>query len=241
MISDITIKKLANKYQSTDLNIQREYLQHLFLSYFYLNKDSKNIFFKGGTALRIVYNSPRFSEDLDFSANIDNVGKIEDIILDTIVELEREGFDVEIKDSVKTSGGYLAILIFKIYKKIIAIRIEMSLRNKKKIGEMTTIVSDFLPVYTISVLLKEILISEKIEALITRQKPRDFYDLYFILRAGMMRVEDRHKLESIYEIIQKTDIQFDKELRFFLPKNQHLIIKDFKDNLLREVQKYVPI
>lgn len=34
---------------------------------FYQEKEAEAILFKGGTALRLIYQSPRFSEDLDFS------------------------------------------------------------------------------------------------------------------------------------------------------------------------------
>lgn len=68
MISSDFVKRLATQTQTTELNILREYLQHLFLSYFYKRKDSEKVLFKGGTALKFIYGSPRFSEDLDFSA-----------------------------------------------------------------------------------------------------------------------------------------------------------------------------
>ena len=67
MINSATIRKLAIAQQTTELNIAREFAQHLFLSGFYQNVGSEHVLFKGGTALRLVYGSPRFSEDLDFS------------------------------------------------------------------------------------------------------------------------------------------------------------------------------
>ncbi|MBI3335601.1 MAG: nucleotidyl transferase AbiEii/AbiGii toxin family protein [Candidatus Portnoybacteria bacterium] len=70
MISQDTITKFADRYQTTELTIRREYLQHLFLSYFYKQGNTDNIYFKGGTALRFIYKSPRFSEDLDFSSSL---------------------------------------------------------------------------------------------------------------------------------------------------------------------------
>ena len=48
-------------------NIVREYFQHIFLGELYKLPDAEKLLFKGGTALRIIYGSPRFSEDLDFS------------------------------------------------------------------------------------------------------------------------------------------------------------------------------
>ena len=63
MISIAKIKELATKYQTTELNVIREYFQHLFLSYFYQQSTAGSIYFKGGTAMRTIYRSPRFSDD----------------------------------------------------------------------------------------------------------------------------------------------------------------------------------
>ncbi len=68
MISIETLEKLSKQYQIALFpNIVREYFQHLFLAELYKFPDAGKLLFKGGTALRIVYGSPRFSEDLDFS------------------------------------------------------------------------------------------------------------------------------------------------------------------------------
>ena len=68
MISIETLEKLGRQYQMGIFpNIVREYFQHVFLSELYKLPEAKRLLFKGGTALRIVYGSPRFSEDLDFS------------------------------------------------------------------------------------------------------------------------------------------------------------------------------
>src|SRR3989338_7514835 len=80
MLTPDKLRELAVKKQTTELNIRREYVQHIFLSYFYQQQQSENIFFKGGTALRLIYNSPRFSQDLDFSTPIADISNIETII-----------------------------------------------------------------------------------------------------------------------------------------------------------------
>ena len=61
------LNKNAVKNQMQPQYIYREYCQNIFLSFLYQQKKSKQLLFKGGTALRIVYNSPRYSEDLDFT------------------------------------------------------------------------------------------------------------------------------------------------------------------------------
>ncbi|MDP1760196.1 MAG: nucleotidyl transferase AbiEii/AbiGii toxin family protein, partial [Candidatus Woesebacteria bacterium] len=68
MISIEILEKLSRQYQMGIFpNVVREYFQHIFLGELYKLPNSEKLLFKGGTALRIVYGSPRFSEDLDFS------------------------------------------------------------------------------------------------------------------------------------------------------------------------------
>lgn len=238
MISQSTIQNLAKKLQSTELNIRREYIQHLFLSYFYQQPDSDKIYFKGGTALRIIYQSPRFSEDLDFSSSFTK-NKIEDILVQSTREIEREGIGADIKEAKNTSGGYLAIVNFLLGDQEVAIQIEISQRAGKMKGEVITAVNDFIPPYTLVSLSREQLIAEKIEALLTRQKARDFYDLYFILRARLLPISGKNAIKKVGESLEKTNIHFEHELKQFLPKSHWTVIRNFKFSLQQEIQRSV--
>lgn len=59
------IKDIPTKEEK--INRLREFLQILILKIIYDLGFFKNLSFVGGTALRILYDSRRFSEDLDFS------------------------------------------------------------------------------------------------------------------------------------------------------------------------------
>jgi len=238
MISQTVISNLANKLQTTELNIRREYIQHLFLSYFYQQENSDKVYFKGGTALRIIYQSPRFSEDLDFSANKTTINEIEDILIQTIKEIEREGITIDLKESKRTTGGYLAILNFFLGEHELSIQMEISQREGKNAGEVKTIISDFIPPYTLISLSEPLLIAEKIKALLTRQKARDFYDLYFILRANLLPPSERSILKKCLMTLEKTDILFESELKIFLPKSHWAIIRNFKETLNQEIKRF---
>jgi hypothetical protein len=52
---------------SRKLNLLREYVQELILRSFHESEAATALVFVGGTALRMLHNLPRFSEDLDFS------------------------------------------------------------------------------------------------------------------------------------------------------------------------------
>ena len=239
MISDSQIRNLINKYRTTEVNVEREYVQHLFLSYFYQEKTSAKIFFKGGTALRLLYNSPRFSADLDFSTPFAGLREIEKPIQEAFVAIEREGIRVNLAESKETSGGYLGIIELEPGQRKIKLQINISMRSGKAKGELMTVVNDFIPVYTVLGLERKTLFEEKIEALMSRQKARDFYDLYFLLRANLLVARNKKVLQRIVSLVKKSNIKFEKELTLFLPKSHSQVIRDFKDNLLREIETAV--
>jgi len=237
MITEEQISKWAVQYQTNDNNILREYFQHLFLSYFYQQPQTNGVYFKGGTALRFIHNSPRFSEDLDFSANLSKE-EIENVLNATLSDIEREGILVNLQEAKTTSGGYLAIMLFQ-KDPSVAIQIEISLLDGGKKGESTIIKNDFIPYYTIIALTQDQLIDQKIEALLTRKKPRDFYDLYFILRANLLSSKKKDILSQVLKVLGQTKINFEVELKQFLPRSHWAIIRDFKNTLEREIDRFI--
>src|SRR3989339_121357 len=189
MLDKNQITKIATNLQTTEYNTAEEYCQHIFLSQFYQLPSSERVFFKGGTALRIVFASPRFSEDLDFSVQL---------------------------------------------------QVEVSKRNKKDLeGEIFSINSDFIQPYTLYNLKTEMLVSEKIQATLTRKKPRDFFDIYFLLRSRLIIPSQKKDLLKIKTLIEKSEINFSRELKQFLPISFHNIIKDFKKTLVNEINRNV--
>jgi predicted nucleotidyltransferase component of viral defense system len=239
MIAAEAIRALAARLQTTELNVRREYCQHLFLSYFYQQPLTDQVYFKGGTALRMIYNSPRFSEDLDFSSSLTDIHALEEAIVDALAEIARENVDVDIAEAKTTSGGYLAIVTFRGDDVPVAVQLEISLREGEKQGEAVTIVSDFIPAYTILALAKEQLIDEKIQALLSRKKARDFYDLYFLLRANLVPPGKRDVLPQALETVRKSKIDFEQELKEFLPRSHWAIIRGFPAALEREIERFM--
>ena len=240
MITAEIIQTLTKKYQTEAVNVWREYFQHLFLSYFYKQPEAGDIYFKGGTALRLIYQSPRFSEDVDFSSSVRDIKKIEHAVINVLAEIEREGIETELTEATKTSGGYLATMQFGNNGDRIATRVEISLRNgKKESGELVTIASDFIPPYAIVQLVQTQLVEGKIAALLSRKKPRDFYDFYFLLRANMIPIKSKELLQGAFDALQASHIRFDYELKRFLPESHWPMIRKFKQALEREIKKYL--
>ncbi|MBI4353658.1 MAG: nucleotidyl transferase AbiEii/AbiGii toxin family protein [Candidatus Omnitrophica bacterium] len=240
MISAEAIQRLATQYQTTTLNVAREYCQHLFLSAFYQHKTSSRILFKGGTALRVIYGSPRFSEDLDFSGFSLRAPAIETLLEETLGVVERVGIGVEIEEAKATSGGYLGIIHHRFLDYRVETRLEISLRGRTVVRPETTLIAgDFLPAYTLLHLPQERLVEEKLDALLDRAKPRDFYDLYFLLRKGLVPRQHRHRLAEILTRLTRMSSESFQEMKLFLPRDHQTIAKDLKSVLARELQRYV--
>jgi predicted nucleotidyltransferase component of viral defense system len=239
MINKQNLLQITKKYQTNERNVINEYFQHIFLKYFYQNKKSSSIYFKGGTALRIIFGSPRFSEDLDFSSKKVNQKEIEDLLISTLDLITKEGITAELIEAKKTSGGYLGIIKFNTNEYSSRLMFEISQRKSGLSGEVNTVASDFTIPYLAVILDRDILTEEKIQALLIRKKPRDFYDLYFMLRNGLINQNKRKILVEVRKEVNKTKINFDKELKLFLPKTHHAVIKNFKKILLMEIEKYI--
>ena len=157
MISNEALAKLARQHQTGVFpNIVREYFQHVFLSELYKLPEAEKMLFKGGTALRIVYGSPRFSEDLDFSLfgikPTDVKRFVEGLFENVLVIIERTGIHVELGGkSDATSGGYAGAVAFKILDyHPVGVEINISARNGREInGEVDSVANDFVPTYTL--------------------------------------------------------------------------------------------
>ena len=252
MIATEILQQIARE-QQTNLfpNIVREYAQHLFLSELYQLPGSEKLLFKGGTALRIIYNSPRFSEDLDFSLFIAQYTKskdsVENLFVSVLAKMEKSGIRVEIgSKSSPTSGGYfgVATLFVPDYPPI-NIEINVSTRSENELkAEVDSVANEFVPTYTIYHLSQEELVNEKVfGALLERKKPRDYYDLYFMMRRNMLSAEQKQKLSAYTaQIIQSSkQIDFQGELGVFLPASQQAIVKDFSQTLEREMSNQLSL
>jgi len=249
MITRQFITELATKLQTTEGNIAREYCQHLFLSYFYKKTGAEKIVFKGGTALRIIFNSPRFSEDLDFSASdggIVTISEINQLVDSTLGDIKNEGieFEKEVNPGTQgeTSRGYFAIIKLKMLEFDSEIKLQISFRSPDKVISNTMLIqNEFIAPYVVIFLTESLLVSEKIQALLERKKPRDFFDLYFILTHSKLVkfIPSIPNLKNqILEIIKQQN-GLRGELKVFLPISYHAILKDLKERLQKEIEEHL--
>ncbi len=153
----------------------------------YLIKGVEGIYFKGWTALnKIVLNHARLSEDLDFTVT----REISDVKKEIINLVNKSGLFEEITQD-KDVEGFLRIVVhysgFANEKD--AVFIDLNKRGElilpSEVHELKHFYSPFIPKFSVKILAKEELIAEKVAASIGRNKPRDHFDVYKIIKAGI--------------------------------------------------------
>jgi predicted nucleotidyltransferase component of viral defense system len=168
--------------------IVREYWEMVLLQELANSTIGSNLVFKGGTALRLAYNSPRFSMDLDFSLNKNIEQKDIEQILNKII---RKYGQLKIKDVKEKFYTFFAQIIVteENLARNFSIKIEISKRmlDKKDVFEPKLLTS---PVTQTQALLNTHTMTkiktEKLEAIKTRRQARDLFDLWYI--AGLERI-----------------------------------------------------
>jgi predicted nucleotidyltransferase component of viral defense system len=98
------------KLRGFKANILKEYLQYKILDIIYSSKYARNLIFLGGTAIRIVHQGIRFSEDIDFDNTGLNQNDFQEIALLIKRELSQEGYVVEMRNVFK--GAYRCYIKF---------------------------------------------------------------------------------------------------------------------------------
>ncbi|OGL88475.1 hypothetical protein A3I42_03305 [Candidatus Uhrbacteria bacterium RIFCSPLOWO2_02_FULL_49_11] len=240
MMSPDELKKIANKLQTSQAVATREYVQHVFLSALYQMRGADILLFKGGTALRIVYGSPRFSEDLDFTGVTLNTQTIEHLLLEVYSRLQEWGMSVNITEAKETTGGYLAKIVCMVSGLSVNMKVEISGRQsgKKLAREITRITNDYIPPYDIIHPPREEIIAGKLAALMRRSKPRDWYDLYFLLKHNYLTKEQLKLLPEIKKKFASYRGDVKKEIGQFLPESHRMVLKDFREYLEREMARF---
>ena len=179
-------KQLAIKLQekihiSIDKIVREEYEMILLKSLFDSSFGSKLVF-RGGTALRLAYGSPRFSDDLDFSA-LDSID--EDVFKKWCQEVAKTNSNLTVSDSHRKF--YTLFALFKVIDptlpQAISIKIEISTRGNGWIRGKTFALLNISSQVTPITVMVQVAILEKIKAeKLTIQPPRirDVFDLWFI-------------------------------------------------------------
>ena len=224
----------------------------------YLIRDINGIYFKGGTALnKIFLNHARLSEDLDFSLT----REVSDVKKEIIETIEKSGLFRKITED-KNVDGFLRIVVeytgFGGEKDNVFI--DLNKRAKlilpPEIYKIKHFYIPFIPEFSVNTLAKEELIAEKVAATIGRNKPRDHYDVYMIMKKGIsinMKLVKKKCHESgddfsIVKMFNKAKMlknRWDKDMIFLISEDitfqevikslaKHFKLKEEKEKLIKK-------
>ncbi len=191
----LTVEQISSQFplplrQSNPRGMLVEYLQYELLDSLFKNSAAAPLSFIGGTAIRLLHDSHRFSEDLDF----DNFGlsfaQFEDLLKTACRDMEYKGFLIEYR--IVEKGAYHCYIRFPeiLYKlglspdtgRKILIRIDSE--AKEKIYEPRRAFLNKFAVYRqILAAPAGVLLTQKMIAILYRkqEKGRDIYDVSFLL------------------------------------------------------------
>ena len=239
MISRSELRRIAEIKHLTIRNAEKDYLLELLL--YFLSDDRRSLVFKGGTALFKFYNLNRFSEDLDFDA----IGKRFDadkIIKKIIRNLELTGMQRTLSEKIEYSNetnirfAIRGALYDGNKNSMSRVTINISKRERPISTLMKLLVATYpeIPSFELSVLDIEEIAAEKIRCIITREKPRDIYDLWFLSKKGItLDVSLINKKLKIYKLT------FDK--KEFIEKvneKQKMWKRDLKDLIIGALPEF---
>ncbi len=173
------------------LNVMREYLQAYILRVMHDNGAFSNLAFVGGTALRFLHRLPRFSEDLDFSAENIKGPAFAELMRKIKEELSLAGYKVGVKFNdqkivnsafVKIGGLMKDAGISAFAEHNISIKIEVDTNPPKGAVTETMIVNKYFPLSFLTY-EKGSLFAGKVHAVLSREytKGRDYFDLGWYL------------------------------------------------------------
>lgn len=250
MITQEQVNALARQYKINETVIFREFLQLVFLQKLYQKTASRNILFKGGTAIHLIFQAPRFSEDLDFSVTM-SMPEFESYIVTVLKRMtDEEGINWKEKKSVAGKQFLLSAENILPYKTYIAL--DFSFREEVFSNDRSMIQTAYPVLFTSYAyhLSREEILAEKIRAVMTRRKGRDLYDLWFLLSRGTEVQLDMvsRKLEY-YEIsdVSNADIiqrvatfpgkDFVLDLRPFVPQHERDRLPEFFELVQNQIEQ----
>jgi len=247
-------QQLAREFKIDLFTVYREYLQILFLRYFYRKKESRKVYFKGGTAIRFLYGSFRFSEDLDFTALI-SVKHLEEMILDSLEALKKETPEVRFEHTETIANSFSGRIFQQLpdFKFPLTIRLDFSLREKPVLPVALTYLETVFPVTPYPLvchLQPEEILAEKVRATLIRSRGRDLFDLWFLLSKKVSldwnlvnkKMALYNRKASQVELLKKLEEfpqdEIKSDLTRFLPSSHRRLIKDIKGLILEKVRSF---
>jgi len=227
------LRKQFNENMPNELKISylREFLQVLILKIMYDRRYFKNLTFTGGTALRLLFELQRFSEDLDFSLTEKKGYNFNDFVSDIELQLKKHNLNVETRKQDKRTVQNVMIkfkdVLFELHlsnfkSQNLSVRIEIDGNPPQGWNSQVSLISKTY-VFTVTHFDLPSLYATKLHACFFRKytKGRDIYDFLWYLGKNM---------QPNYELLNNAIFQTEK-------KNLKVNANNFKEFLLEEVRK----
>ncbi len=227
-MNSIELNEFVNKLGISRDQVLREEAEMNFLRLFSQNKLSAKAIFYGGTALRLAYDSPRFSEDIDLiSIKHFKFSEFKDFIEDVAEVNKGQWLVKDIKEKRNTMFALFLIEDEKL-KHNFSLKIEMHIPIEKVsldsrlalIKSPVSINEPLLLVPTIKELKKL-----KENALVARRKARDIFDLWYISQV----LRESFLLSGKMPRYSKRE--FKNELQVFLPIKYYKVIEQLYEQI----------
>ncbi|MDQ1239800.1 MAG: hypothetical protein QG577_1986 [Thermodesulfobacteriota bacterium] len=221
----LTLDQISGQFplalrQRNPRGILVEYLQYELLDSLFKDAAAAALCFVGGTAIRILHDSPRFSEDLDFD-NLDlSFEAFERLLKAACRDMEYKGFVIEYRMAER--GSYHCYIRFPevlqrsglspISGQKILIRIDSE--TKARIYQPGMVFLNRFGVYRrIRVAPAGILLTQKLLAILyrKRQMGRDIYDASFLMGLGKPDFEYNQKTVGLDE--KEFERSFEQKLK----------------------------
>ena len=219
IMEQLLANRLASELKIDITQVVREYWEILFLDGLFGTSAGNDLIFKGGTALRLAYGSPRFSEDLDFDLREDSLTERFEEIAEGLV---RPFTEAEITDLARKRWTYLCeIKVSEVYlAQPFRIKIEVSRRTPAGYNSgLRLITSPTTPLQVLGNIAKlEQLYRDKQACLEGRAAPKDLFDLWFICQKLKIPYRPPGTSLSKKELV--------RDLRKYLPSNYGKVIEE---------------
>ena len=233
MITKTELGKTAEQKHLSLRNAEKDYLLELIL--FNLTDFRRILVFKGGTALYKFYNLNRFSEDLDF----DIAGK--QFNLDALIKRVLRGFELtgmqrtlyetkEYRNEINIRFTVRGPLYDGSKNSMSRVALNLSRRERPILMSNKLLIASYaeIPSFEVTVLDTKEIVAEKIRCIMTREKPRDIYDLWFLSkRETPIDLSLINKKLKLYQLVFNKALFHEK-----LQQKRNMWTHDLKDLII---------
>ncbi len=178
MVTKAELVSIARKQKLPLGMIEKDFVMTLVLREIYNSQFKNTLVFKGGTALHKLYLHKRLSVDLDFTA----LDEFDSDIFKNILLIKEINSEIRkiraFEKSVSIDLKYISLLNYPD-----SIKIDISLREKPLLElKEVPVHSPYFPDSLVLTFQIVEIASEKMRALIQRKRPRDYLDMWLLLK-----------------------------------------------------------